>query len=101
MAYSYWRYYQNRGLLEYRLNHLQDGEVAVLRRYLTTLAELETAIPRASENLDTNQAAVWFRNPNESRDRDNLFDGWRARMCAFLGLPPGIGIRSSTRTLIV
>lgn len=96
-----WRFYQAYGLLEYRINNLADGEVNVLRRYLAALRDLEAAIPRAGDNLDTNQAAVWTRNHNEIRDRERLYDGWRTRLCAFLGLPPGPGIRSSTANLIV
>lgn len=89
------------GLLEYRLNNLAEGEVAVVRRYLRTLIGLESAIPGASENLDTDQAAVWSRNQNECRDRAQLYDGWRIRLCAFLGIPPGPGLQSSSPNLVV
>jgi len=100
-SFSSWRFYQIFGLVEYRINNLADGELSVLRTYLATLAGLETAIPRASENLDTNQAAVWSRNPNEFRDRESLFDDWRIRLCAFLGVPPGPGLRSNSPNLVV
>jgi hypothetical protein len=100
-GFSSWRFFQVFGLLEYRLTNLADGETVVVRRYLATLSGLEAAIPRASDNLDTDQAAVWSRNPNECRDREQLYDGWRTRLCAFLGIPPGPGLRSSSPTLIV
>jgi hypothetical protein len=100
-GFSSWRFYQAYGLLEYRLNNLTEPEVRVLRGYLDTLSVLEAAIPLASENLDTNQAAVWSRNQNECRDRERLYDGWRTRLCAFLGLPPGPGLRSGSPGLIV
>ncbi len=100
-GFSSWRFYQVYGLFEYRIANLADGELSVVRRYLTTLAILEDAIPRASENLDTNQAAIWSRNPKESRDRELLFDGWRERLCAFLGVPPGPGLRVNSPNLIV
>jgi hypothetical protein len=100
-GFTSWRFYQSYGLLEYRLNNLADGEVAVLRRYLVTLAALESAIPRSSENLDTNQAAVWTRNQNESQDRELLFDSWRTRMCAFLGVPPGPGLHGKSSVSII
>ena len=100
-GFSSWRFYQAFGLLEYRINNLADGELSVLRRYLATLGVLETAIPQAADNLDTNQAAVWTRNPNETRDRERLYDGWRVRLCDFLGIPKGPGIRSSSLALIV
>lgn len=84
-----WRFYQVYGLLEFRLNHLTGSEEGVTRQYLATLAQLEGGIPLAAGNLDTEQAAVWTRNPNELRDRTRLFDDWRRRLCGFLGIPPG------------
>jgi hypothetical protein len=100
-GFSSWRFYQVYGLLEFRLNNLADGEATIVRRYLGTLAALESAIPRSSDNLDTDQAAVWSRNQNEYRDRELLFDGWRVRLCGFLGIPPGPGFHSSSPNLIV
>jgi hypothetical protein len=100
-GFSSWRFFQVYGLLEYRLNNLAEGEVNVIRTYLATLASLEIAIPRASDNLDTNQAAVWVRNQNEFRDRERLFDDWRIRLCAFLGIPPGPGLQSKSPNIIV
>lgn len=76
--------------LEYRLNHLSQAEGGVVvNTYLANLATLETAIPAAGGNLDTDQAAIWKRNRDEVRDRERLFDAWRRRLCGFLGLPPG------------
>jgi hypothetical protein len=100
-GFSSWRFFQAYGLLEYRINNLADGEVNVVRTYLATLAGLEVAIPRSSDNLDTSQAAVWTRNQNEVLDRQRLFDDWRVRLCAFLGIPPGPGLRSNSPNLIV
>jgi hypothetical protein len=100
-GFSSWRFYQVYGLLEYRINNLAPGEISVVQRYLGTLCNLESAIPGASENLDTDQAAVWSRNQNEFRDREQLYDGWRTRLCAFLGIPPGPGLRSNSPSLIV
>src|SRR4051812_32306566 len=100
-GFSSWRVYQAYGQLEYRINNLSAGELVVLRRYLQTLLTLESAIPRVSENLDTNDAAIWSRNPNECRDREGLYDGWRIRLCAFLGLRAGPGLDTRIRSLIV
>ena len=76
--------------LEYRLQHMSQEEGGVVvNTYLANLATLETAIPGTGANLDTQQAAVWTHNPNEQRDRERLFDGWRRRLCDFLGVPPG------------
>lgn len=84
-----WRFYQVYGLMEYRLNFLSGSEEAVVRQYLAALSQLEAAVPAAAGNLDTEQAAVWTRNPNEMRERTRLFDDWRRRLCGFLGIPPG------------
>ena len=84
-----WRFFQSYGLLEYRLSNLSTAEESVVRTYLGTLASLEAAVPQAAANLDTDQAAVWSHNRDEVRDRAALFDGWRRRLCGFLGVPPG------------
>lgn len=88
-AFGY-RFMQHYGTLEFRLNNLQASEEAVIRTtYLANLATLETAIPTTSDNLDTDQAAVWTHNKKELRDREQLFDSWRRRLCGFIGVPPG------------
>ncbi len=76
--------------LEYRLQHMTIDEGAVvINTYLTNLYTLENAVPGAGANLDTDEAAVWKHNKREVRDRMNLFDSWRRRLCQFLGIPPG------------
>ena len=77
------------GAIEYRLNTLSMSEEGVLRGYLGTLAGLERAIPAAGAGLDTGAAMGWVRNPAELVERERLFDGWRRRFCAFLGVPTG------------
>ena len=85
-----WRFFQAYGDLEYRMNNLSAAEETVVETiYLPNLTSLEAAIPAASSNLDTAVAAVWTHNPHELRDRDRLLDGWRLRLCGFLGVPPG------------
>lgn len=76
--------------LEYRLQHISASEGAVVvNTYLTNLYTLESAVPGAGSNLDTDEAAVWKHNKHEVRDREALFDSWRVRLCQFLGIPPG------------
>ena len=96
-----WRFFQAYGLLEFRINNLSPAEIAVVANYLTTLATLEDAISDAGSRLDTAEAAVWTRNPYEVRERAGLFDDWRRRLCAFLGLPPGPGLGDGTLVLVV
>ena len=96
-----WRFFQAYGLLEFRMNNLSDAEVTVVRRYLGTLTMLEFAVPRAGDNLDTDQASVWTRNRDELRDRSRLFDDWRRRLCGFLGIPAGPALTDGGLTVIV
>jgi hypothetical protein len=96
-----WRFYQIYGLMEFRLNNLSDSELTVVRRYLGALTALESAVPRSSDSLDTDAAGVWTRNSREPRDRAQLFDSWRRRLCGFLGLPPGPALVDFGITLVV
>lgn len=84
------RFYQHYGTLEFRMsNFLPEEEAVITNTYLTNLATLEAAIPATGANLDTAQAAVWTRNPDELRERERLFASWRKKLCAFIGVPPG------------
>ena len=96
-----WRFFQAYGLLEYRLNNLSPAEETVVGNYLSTLAGLENAMTETGSRLDTAQAAVWTRNPAELRERAQLFDGWRRRLCGFLGLPPGPALGDGRITMVV
>ncbi|MBB3175390.1 hypothetical protein FHR90_003245 [Endobacter medicaginis] len=87
-----YRYFTAYGTLEYRLTNASDAELTVIRTYLSTLQQLETAIITAAANLDTASAAVWVRNPNEVADRQRLFAYQRRQLCGFLGIPPGAGL---------
>ena len=89
------------GALEYRLLNLSVSEEAVARTYLATLRALEAAIPATAGSLDTQQAAVWTRNPAELGERTRLFDDWRRRLCGFLGVPPGADLTSGGIRLVV
>lgn len=88
-------------LLDQRAAGMSAAEHAVLRRYLTTLAALEAAVPKASDSLDTDQAAVWTRNPHEVRDRLLLLDEWRRRLCGFIGVPPGPALAMAGLRVVV
>jgi hypothetical protein len=100
-GFNSWRFFQAYGTLEYRINNLAPAEVAVTLQYISTLATLEAAIPPASANLDTESAAAWTHNENETKDRMVLFDAWRRRLCGFLGVPPGPALADAGVTLVV
>ena len=100
-GFSSWRFFQAYGTLEYRLNNLAPAEIAVVLQYVSTLGTIEAAIPRISENLDTESAAAWTHNADELKDREALFDSWRRRLCGFLGVPPGPAVGQAGVTLVV
>jgi hypothetical protein len=82
-----YRYYQWYLILEYRMNNLSADEETTLENiYLANLYTLEAAIPTASGNLDTDQAAVWYHNKNEVADRFKLFNLWCTRLKDFMGV---------------
>ena len=99
-GFQSWRFFQAYGTLEYRLSNLADAELQVVRQYLGTLYPLETGIPAAGANLDTDRAAVWYHNRSEVADRGRLFDDWRRRLAAFLGVPFGPAGQSSAAIVI-
>lgn len=82
--------------LHKRLTTLNASEETVLLSYITKCNELELAITTASDNLDTDEAAVWKHNKNEVNDRAALYTQWRVRLCAFLGFPVGKGVTPTT-----
>lgn len=87
--------------LDLRSAALTAAEQVVLRRYLATLAGLEAAVPKASDSLDTDQAAVWTRNQHEVRDRLVLLDEWRRRLCGFLGVRPGPALAPAGTRIVI
>ena len=99
-AMSWW-FVQAGGTVEYRLGNLTASEEVVLRGFLQTLAGLEQAIPDTGAGLDTASAAGWVRNPRELQDRERLFDQWRRRLCAFLGVPPGSSLAGRQSVVLV
>ena len=94
-------YHERAAMFEARIADLSATELSVARRFLSALNSLENAIPRAGDNLDTDQAAIWTHNKNEIRDRLKLFDEWRRRFCQFLAIPPGPGLRAAGMILQV
>ena len=96
-----WRFYTAYGALEFRVNNLSASEEGVVATYLATLLQLESAVPGATENLDSDGAGGWKHNPSEVKDRLQLLDAWRRRLCTFLGVPPGDGLSSAGIAWIV
>jgi hypothetical protein len=86
--------------LEYRLANMTDAELVVCRAYLVDIAAAQTALRGARATLLVDTAAVFIRNKNEMNERWN--SDYRAQQrdfCAFLGIPPGPGLRNSGNTV--
>lgn len=91
-----WRYSIAYGDLEFRMNNLApDEEAQVTGYFLPNLQLLENDIPATRTNVDTSQAAVWYRNKNELAERWSLFNSMRKYLCDFLGADYGPGLQSS------
>ena len=68
--------------LDYRLANLQpEEEGTLINYYLANLYLREAEIQAASQNLDTDAAAVWKHNKDEVRDRRELFNQLRRDLC--------------------
>lgn len=97
-----YRFYTAYGTMEYRLNNCSPEEAAVVvNTFLANLYRLEQALMKASDNLDTDRAAVWYHNKNEVSDRTQLFNLERKRLAAFFGLPLGDGLSSQRSASMV
>lgn len=76
-------------------NLASDEEITLINVYLANCNNLENAIPTASSNLDTQQAAVWYHNQREVADRYDLYKLWCRRLAEFMGVKaPGAMINS-------
>jgi hypothetical protein len=66
-----------------------EGEARLTSRFLPTLRNMEDGIAASVDGMDTAQAAVWFRNQHELRERAVSYWWQRIALCRFLGLDPG------------
>ena len=82
-----YRYYEWYLILEYRMNNLSQNQADLLNNtYIANCNILEQQILGASNNLDTDRAAVWWHNKNEVPDRFKLYKLWCDRTIEFMGL---------------
>jgi hypothetical protein len=82
------------GVLEYRMGLLTEEEGVQVRKYLKALKGLEDAILTAADNLEDDVLGPLKRNKTEIAERTALYDAWRKRLCQFLQLKPGPGLRT-------
>ena|ERR1700749_1410805 len=87
-----YRYYSWYLILEYRLNNLDpEEETTLINVYLANCNSSFAAIQNASNNLDTDRAAVWYHNKYEVRDRFNLYKLNCKLLIQFLGVDYNVG----------
>ncbi|HHH0170782.1 TPA: hypothetical protein ACPZI6_001238 [Yersinia enterocolitica] len=86
--------------LQHRLDSLRPEEEVTVLNYLDKISVLEEAVTDSSENLDTDQAAVWYHNKNEVSDRMKLFRLWRRELCGFIGIHPGPALGSGGTRIV-
>lgn len=95
-----WRYSEQYGDLEFRMINLSDDEIAEVRvYYLPNLLLLKNDVPATRENVDTSQAAVWYRNPKELAERWALYNSIRKALAAFIGAEIGPYFQYTTNSL--
>jgi len=75
-----------------------DEEDKVRNQFLPQLIQLETDIYNVRLNIDTAQAAVWYRNANELKERVSLYTFWRQELCRFIGSYYGPDLERMTVT---
>lgn len=96
-----YRYYTQYLILEYRMNNLAVAEELTLTNvYLAQCNSLESAIPTASSNLDTDRAAVWYHNKYEVRDRFALYTLWSNRLIEYMGLESPSPMKGGFRVMV-
>lgn len=98
---TFWRYFPEYQNLEWKMDNLVDDEVALLQgQMIPFLNQLEQDIYKSRENLDTDKAAVWFRNDQEPWDRQDLYNYHRALLCSFMQLPAGPFFVASSGSMV-
>ena len=96
---SFNRYSVSYETLEYRLSNLTTAELVIARDHLAACAAARLAWRGGTDNLDTNQAAIWHRNPREMAERRAYYGVERRDLCAFLGVPAGPALASGGNTM--
>lgn len=100
-GFQSWRFFQEYGLLEFRMNNLAPAECQNVRYIVTQLYNLESAIWGASTTLNVGAAGPFTRNPNEVRERKGLFNQVRRELCNVVGVPSGPNLANGNTVALV
>lgn len=101
-SYSFfgWVFEEDYATLTLRLENMSAAEAAVIiNTFLPAISSLESDVVGSADNLDTDQAAVWYHNKNEVSDRNNLYYLKRRELCAYIGVEPGRGLRQASSVI--
>lgn len=96
-----WRFFQQYGFNEWRFKNMAPAELAQVRQYLGRCIALEADIYGSKANLDTDTAAVWKHNANETRDRIGLYNYFREQLCGFFGIPVGPYLKQRSGCIVI
>lgn len=88
-SFEAWRFFQDYGTLEFRMNNMAPAEIQNIRWQLSLLYPIEQAIADMYTDLQVAVAAAFTRNPKELADRTAHFSQQRRKLCALIGVPPG------------
>lgn len=104
VSLMYWRFFPQYNTLEYRLNNLQDEEVAVIQQnYLPKLNQLENDLYTMRDAMIVDEAAVFKRNKQEPEDREALLTYYKRLLLSVLQVPAGpwfVGNSTSVRMVV-
>lgn len=84
-----WRYYQEYGLLEFRMNNLAPAEYQNVRLMLSYLYPIRTAMAAMYATINVAIAASFTRNSSELVDRQQQYTEMRKQLCGAVGIVPG------------
>ena len=75
--------------LEYRMGAMLPAELVITRDHIATCTAAKAAWRSGADNLDTDQAAIWYRNRREMGDRRAYYRECRRDLARFMGIPTG------------
>ena len=75
--------------LEYRMGAMLPAELVIARDHIATCSAAKVAWRGGADNLDTDQAAIWYRNRQEMHDRRAYYRECRRDLARFMGIPVG------------
>ena len=84
-----YRFFDHYGNLEFKLNDLSAPEEERVREFLVDLDKLKADTRLVQDNMDTSQAAVWYRNKDELAENYQLYYHVRLELVDFLGVQRG------------